>query len=67
MIAAQKGHKEIVQHLLAAGAEVNPVNDKRHSPLLYAAEKGHTEIVKILIEAGGNVECGVSLLLSMFE
>ena len=43
--AAGEGHTEIVQMLIAAGADVS-----KEAPLAAAARGGHTEIVKLLLE-----------------
>ena len=57
--AAQKGHTDIVQALIAKGADVNAtVTDgicKGQTPLHRAAENGHTDVAELLIEAGANV------------
>jgi ankyrin repeat protein len=50
--AAEGGHTEIVQALLAAGADAHARNDE---VLRRAASKGHTEIVKLLLASGANV------------
>ena len=55
MFAAQNGHLEIVQALLAAGAEVNAKTDKGLTALIEAIEKGHTETVQALLAAGAEV------------
>ena len=49
-IAAQNGHKEIVQLLLAVpGININAAKDNGCTPLYIAAEKGHKEIVQLLL------------------
>jgi len=56
--AASSGHKEIVEILLAAGANVNVVNKSGESPLHKAVEGGkieNKELLKILLAAGANV------------
>lgn len=45
MIASERGHTEIVQALINAGAAT-------HSSVMIACQKGHTEIVKVLMNAG---------------
>lgn len=47
MIAALKGHKEIVKKLIARDADVNKPG---WAPLHYAATAGHLEIMRILLE-----------------
>ncbi len=51
--AAGEGHTDIVQMLIAAGADVS-----EGTPLLKAAEAGHTDIVQMLIAAGADVSKG---------
>ena len=50
--AARTGDTEMVQTLLAAGADVHAWDDRA---LCYAANNGHTETVKELLAAGANV------------
>jgi uncharacterized protein len=47
MMAALKGHKELVRKLIARDAHVNKPG---WAPLHYAATGGHTEIIAILLE-----------------
>jgi uncharacterized protein len=72
---------QIVELLLAAGAEINPVKKKRNvtelayldfkTPLGLAAEEGKTKIVKLLLERGANVNdrdyFGVTPLLDAID
>ncbi len=56
--AAASGHKEIVELLIAKGADVNatPLHKELNStPLDYAASSGHKEIAELLIAAGADV------------
>ncbi|KAJ3259371.1 hypothetical protein HK104_006951, partial [Borealophlyctis nickersoniae] len=48
-LAANRGHKEVVQALIQAGANVNI--DEGY-PLVTAAVHGHTEVVQLLLDAG---------------
>ena len=50
--AAHDGNIDIVEILLAAGANVNAFDDQ---PLRYAAWGGHTDIVQLLLEYGANI------------
>jgi ankyrin repeat protein len=54
-IAAQSGHDEIIQILLAAGATINAATKEGSTPLWTAAHQGHITASKVLIEAGGDV------------
>lgn len=49
------GDPKMVQLLLEGGADVNLLDEKGISALIYAVEKNKTESVKILIDAGANV------------
>ena len=54
--AADEGHKEIVELLIAKGADVNAKNDKFVGTFLHwAAAGGQNEIVKLLIAKGADV------------
>ncbi|MEL7356525.1 MAG: ankyrin repeat domain-containing protein [Cyanobacteria bacterium J06560_6] len=53
VIAAEKGHLEIIKMLVAANANVN--NGYTQLPLHSAAANGHLEIVKCLLEAGAYI------------
>ncbi|HUU16095.1 MAG TPA: ankyrin repeat domain-containing protein [Sedimentisphaerales bacterium] len=50
--AAEKGHKDIAELLVANGADVNAENKWGETPLQQAKEKGHTEIAEILRKHG---------------
>jgi uncharacterized protein len=56
MFAAQRGHLEIVDRLILAGANVNlndqPGENLGKTPLMYAAEADHTKIVELLVKSG---------------
>lgn len=52
--AARQGHVDIVQVLIAAGANVNGGFYK--VPLYAAAREGHLEVVRVLLDAGANIE-----------
>jgi len=47
--AAQGGHKDIVELLIAKGADVNAKNVAKETPLHYAAALAHKEVVDLLI------------------
>ncbi|CAL1146636.1 unnamed protein product [Cladocopium goreaui] len=62
--AAQEGHPEVVEALLAAGASVEAKDDDGRGPqrrdgdepLAMAAAEGHLEVVEALLAAGASVE-----------
>ena len=47
-IAAQEGHREVVEVLAGLGADVNQANNNGTSPVCIAAQEGHTEVIKVL-------------------
>ena len=53
-VASLKGHHQVVQALLTAGAEVDKPTNKGITPLAAATKEGHTEVVETLIKAGAN-------------
>lgn len=53
--AAQKGHLEVVQVLVKAGANVNQADRQGAAPLHHAAHKGHLGVLQFLIKAGADV------------
>jgi len=48
-LASWRGHAEIVETLLEAGADVNAINPAGDTPLIEASNRGHTEIVERLL------------------
>jgi ankyrin repeat protein len=55
LLAAEKGHKEVVKLLLNKGANVN-AQGRHFSNSLYAAlYKGYEQVVKLLLNKGANV------------
>ena len=53
-IAARRGHIDIVNALLNAGANVNHRHIFGHTALMAAAGEGHLEIVRLLLSAGAD-------------
>ncbi len=53
--AAYDGNIEAVKQHLAAGANVNAVNNSRETPLQWAVIDGQKEVVKLLIAEGADV------------
>ena len=57
LVAAQLGHKEVCELLLATGkADVKETTPDGCTPLLKAAEKGHTEVCELLLTNGSDLE-----------
>ena len=52
VMAAQNGHAEVVDELLARGAEVNKAATDGVTPLFVACKKGHLTIMRVLLEHG---------------
>ncbi len=53
-LAAYAGNVEIVDVLIAAGADVNPATD--YSPLMRAAIQGHVQVCRRLIDASAKLD-----------
>ena len=53
--AAFYGHKDVLELLLAKGADVNAKEDDDKTPLHFAAIKGRKEAVKLLLAKGADV------------
>ncbi|CAI8046593.1 Ankyrin repeat domain-containing protein 50 [Geodia barretti] len=51
-VAAGKGHTEIVEKLISAGAVINYQNKDGVTPLLIASQEGHLEVVRLLLMTG---------------
>ncbi|KAJ1465229.1 ankyrin repeat-containing domain protein, partial [Baffinella frigidus] len=57
LIAAAKGHQEVVQALVDAGADKeapNKMRDDGATPLSVAAQNGHLPVVRALVDAGAD-------------
>ncbi|CAI8055801.1 Ankyrin repeat domain-containing protein 29, partial [Geodia barretti] len=54
-IAAGKGHTEIVEKLISAGAVINYQNKNGCTPLYMACQNGHKQTVDVLLKNGANV------------
>jgi ankyrin repeat protein len=53
--AAGKGHKDVVELLLAEGADVNVVDQNDQTPLHDTAGNGHKDAVELLLAKGADV------------
>ncbi len=53
-VASSRGHIEIVQVLLDAGAKLKSIT--LYTPLMMASSEGHTDVVKLLLSAGAEIE-----------
>lgn len=66
MRAAERGHREVVKALLAAGANANDTVTDRDSiwfgcnALIFAAQQGDEQIVEALISTGARPDCEAS-------
>ena len=58
MLASYYGHSEVVELLLARGADPNQENFKGQTPLAGAVFKGKAEIVQALLAAGADPSAG---------
>ena len=52
--AARRGHTEVLERLIAAGANPDLPNDKLQYPLHFAAFQEHHPIVEVLLRSGAN-------------
>jgi hypothetical protein len=52
LVAADRGHEEIVKALIARGADVKAADKEGHTAMWLATRRGRTNIEKILTEAG---------------
>jgi uncharacterized protein len=54
MWASEKGHVDVVQALLAKGAEVNAKNNNGATALIWASIQGHVDVVQALLAKGAD-------------
>ena len=43
------GHRNVAEHLLASGANLNAVNDDGETPIMIASHFGHADLVQFLL------------------
>jgi hypothetical protein len=53
--AAQFGHRDVAELLLASGAKVNATDSDGETPLHWAARSGHKDIAELLLASGAEV------------
>ena len=56
MLAAQRGHEQIVTLLLGHGATLNTTNELGHNALFLATLNNHAGVVRTLLLAGSDKE-----------
>jgi hypothetical protein len=54
--ACEKGYSEMVECLLAAGADKEKADKGGWTPLIYAVSGGHVEVVRLLLSAGADTD-----------
>ncbi len=60
-VAAMNGHVNVIEMLVARGANVNYKDSKGQTPLMYATESGSVDAVKALLSHGAQLEARTSL------
>ena len=55
-LAAKRGYRDVVEALVALGADVNQQGEGATVPLHMAAQFGHLSLVQFMIELGGDVD-----------
>lgn len=65
LAAAKHGHSNVVQVLVAAGADLEKQDSCGDTPIFLAAYHGRTETVEVLLKAGAKAELAGRSLLSV--
>lgn len=55
MLAAAKGHQEVVHYLLRAGYDVNDSDELGNTALMFAAFNNHIAMVTLLLDWGADI------------
>ena len=55
LLAAYRGHSEVVGFLIAKGADLNSLNTYKYTPLHYSILRRHIEVAEMLIKAGADL------------
>src|SRR6185503_6086035 len=55
MVAARSGYPEVVEQLLAKGANVNARAGRGQTALMWAVSQKHADVVKVLLAHGADV------------
>jgi len=55
IVAALKGHTEVVDNLLKNGAPLNASDEKGYTALMASATEGHVEVFKLLLKFGAKL------------
>ena len=58
MLAAYHGHAQLVELLLAHGADPNTLNDRSQSPLAGAVFKSESAVIEALLAGGADPDWG---------
>jgi cytohesin len=65
--AAQAGQTDVVEYLIAAGADVDAENIRGETPIQLAAGKHHKEMVGLLIEHGADISLHTAVRLGELD
>ncbi|CAL4082083.1 unnamed protein product, partial [Meganyctiphanes norvegica] len=54
-IASKRGHADVIEKLVASGADVNKVDIFGQTPLYIASKRGHADVIEKLVASGADV------------